>query len=125
MRSEIYQEIDELIRDFSLSKEEIDQMYLEEGITDKSLEQQILDIEKELDELANRYGMSADSKLLDLIWNSNHRRFIVINEMNVYEQRLEDIEYQLENSSLDDDTFLILCAKYQEYKICLQGLQQE
>ena len=45
---------------------------------DKSLEQQILDIEKELDELANRYGMSADSKLLDLIWNSNHRRFIVI-----------------------------------------------
>ena len=125
MRSEIYQEIDELIRDFSLSKEEIDQMYLEEGITDKSLEQQILDIEKELDELANRYGMSADSKLLDLIWNSNHRRFIVINEMNVYEQRLEDIEYQLENSSLDDDTFLFLCAKYQEYKSCLQGLQQE
>ncbi len=125
MRSEIYQEIDVLIRDFSLSKEEIDQMYLEEGITDKSLEQQILDIEKELDELANRYGMSADSKLLDLIWNSNHRRFIIINEMNVYEQRLEDIEYQLENSSLDGDTFLSLCAKYQEYKSCLQGLQQE
>ena len=125
MRSEIYQEIDVLIRDFSLSKEEIDQMYLEEGITDKSLEQQILDIEKELDELANRYGMSADSKLLDLIWNSNHRRFIIINEMNVYEQRLEDIEYQLENSSLDGDTFLSLCSKYQEYKSCLQGLQQE
>lgn len=37
MRSEIYQEIDELVRNFSLSKEEIDQMYLEEGITDKSL----------------------------------------------------------------------------------------
>ena len=125
MRSEIYQEIDELVRNFSLSKEEIDQMYLEEGITDKSLEQQILDIEKELDELANRYGMSADSKLLDLIWNSNHRRFIVINEMNVYEQRLEDIEYQLENFSLDDDTFLSLCAEYQEYKSCLQRLQQE
>ena len=125
MKYEIYQEIDELIKNFSLAKEEIDQMYLDEGITDKSLEKQIADIEKELDNLATRYGMSAESRLLDLIMDSNRRRFIVINEMIIYEQRLENIEYQLEDSYCDDDTFLSLCAKYQEYEACLHDLQQE
>ena len=125
MKYEIYQEIDELIKNFSLAKEEIDQMYLDEGITDKSLEKQIADIEKELDNLATRYGMSAESRLLDLIMDSNRRRFIVINEMIIYEQRLENIEYQLGDSYCDDDTFLSLCAKYQEYEACLHDLQQE
>lgn len=125
MKCEIYQEIDELIKYFSLSKEEIDQMYLEEGITDKSLEQQILDVEKELDNLANRYGVSIESKLLDLIWNSDHRRFSVIDEMNIYERKLEDIEYKFKDSSLDNDTFLFFYAKYQEYENYLHELQQE
>ena len=110
MKNEIYQEIDVLIRDFSLSKEEIDQMYLEEGIIDKSLQQQLLDIKKELDNLANRYGMSAESKLLDLV-SFDYRKVTVINEMNVYEQKLENIESQLEDFSLDDDYFLSLYAK--------------
>ena len=125
MKCEIYQEVDKLIKNFSLSKEEIDQMYLDEGITDKSLEKQIADIEKELDNLATRYGMSAESRLLDLIMNSNRRRFIVINEMIIYEQRLETIEHQLEDFYCDDDTFLSLCTKYQEYEACLHELQQE
>ena len=124
MKNEIYQEIDVLIRDFSLSKEEIDQMYLEEGIIDKSLQQQLLDIKKELDNLANRYGMSAESKLLDLV-SFDYRKVTVINEMNVYEQKLENIESQLEDFSLDDDYFLSLYAKWQEYKNYLQELQQE
>ena len=55
MKCEIYQEIDKIIRDFSLSKEEIDQIYLDEGIIDKSLEQQIADIKRELDELRREY----------------------------------------------------------------------
>ena len=124
MKNEIYQEIDKLIKDFSLSKEEIDQMYLDEGIINKSLQQQLLDIKKELDNLANRYGMSAESKLLDLV-SFDYRKVTVINEMNVYEQKLENIESQLENFSLDDDYFLSLYAKWQEYKNYLQELQQE
>ena len=124
MKNEIYQEIDKLIKDFSLSKEEIDQMYLDEGIIDKSLQQQLLDIKKELDNLANRYGMSAESKLLDLV-SFDYRKVTVINEMNVYEQKLENIESQLEDFSLDDDYFLSLYAKWQEYKNYLQELQQE
>ncbi len=125
MKCEIYQEIDKIIQEFSLTKEEIDQMYLDEGITDKSLEQQLADIEKELDDLATRYGMSAESRLLSLFMDSDRRKFIVINEMNVYEQKLEDIEYQLEDSYCDDDTFLALFAKYQEYENYLHELQQE
>ena len=125
MKCEIYQEIDKIIQEFSMTKEEIDQMYLDEGITDKSLEQQLADIEKELDDLATRYGMSAESRLLSLFMESDRRKFIVINEMNVYEQRLEDIEYQLEDSYCDDDTFLALCAKYQEAENRLHELQQE
>ena len=117
--------IKEIIQEFSLTKEEIDQMYLDEGITDKSLKQQLADIEKELDDLATRYGLSAESRLLSLFMDSDRRKFIVINEMNVYEQRLENIEYQLEDSFLDDDTFLSLCAKYQEYENYLHELQQE
>ena len=125
MKCEIYQEIDKIIQEFSLTKEEIDQMYLDEGITDKSLKQQLADIEKELDDLATRYGMSAESRLLSLFMDSDRRKFIVINEMNVYEQRLEDIEYQLEDSYCDDDTFFALCAKYQETENRLHELQQE
>lgn len=55
MSCEIYQEIADIIQNFSLSIDEIDQMYLSEGITNKSLKKQIMDLEKQLDALTNQY----------------------------------------------------------------------
>ena len=88
MRHEIYQAIDEYIQSLSLSKEEIDQLYLEEGIIDKSLENQVKDIEKELDELTDKYGMSAEDRLLNLLFSSssNLRKDSIAKDIAIYEK---------------------------------------
>lgn len=53
MKNAIYQEIDEIILNLSFTKDEIDELYLQEDIKDKSLKQQLKDVNQELELLQN------------------------------------------------------------------------
>ena len=53
MKNAIYQEIDKIILNLSFTKDKIDELYLQEDIKDKSLKQQLKDVNQELELLQN------------------------------------------------------------------------
>lgn len=105
---EIYQEIDKWKTHYQLSQEEIEALYLNDGVTAKSLEQQLEELESQLKKLTP----SSDVKLLQSVFH------LTLFEDNVEERqklqaKIDEIKQKLSNP----ETFLVYATSQKKPRL--------
>lgn len=100
VRNEIYTTIDSIYKENKMMQEELDALYVEEGVSSKSIRQQLIEAKEYLKFLEDQCSESAEERLMRLIFGShqeNEKNDCIRKEIKDQKLKIETLNMQAEN----------------------------